>query len=427
VTGDDGRYSFSNLPAEGGYTVTPSKDGYTFEPASFSTDFLGYYDRTENFRAVRNTPVTVQVTSPSWFAQYTASATVTINAAASSTAGAITQVDFAYRTASGASFHIGTDTTAPYSFDWTNVPAGDYYVYAIATDSTGETNTSDATPITVNPAPSIVRINGQVTDGGGSGMSGLRVTLSGTRTATAVTNSMGYYVFGNLPAGGSYTVTAPANYTFTPPSYTFNNLTADELSVDFNTTSFNTAPSVALTSPTDGLIVNAPADITLSATASDSDGTVTRVSFYNGATLIGSDTSAPYSFVWGVTTPGTYTITAAAWDNGGLRTISSAVTITVKASSAQTGSPVIEGGGFASLLNASGQTWTPLEAGNHLAPSILTTSVTDGAQALALPIEWSEQSFDGLALEGDYDGDGQIDLAVYRPSDGRWYLLKSSS
>ena len=30
-----------------------------------------------------------------------------------------------------------------------------------------------------------------------------------------------------------------------------------------------------------------------------------------------------------------------------------------------------------------------------------------------------------LPVTGDYDGDGRDDIAVFRPSDGAWYLLQS--
>ena len=38
--------------------------------------------------------------------------------------------------------------------------------------------------------------------------------------------------------------------------------------------------------------------MTLSATATRLDGTVARVEFYNGSTLLNSDTAAPYAFTW---------------------------------------------------------------------------------------------------------------------------------
>jgi len=88
-------------------------------------------------------------------------------------------------------------------------------------------------------------------------------------------------------------------------------------------------PTVALTSPVTGTTFNAPATITLSATASDPGGTVSTVQFYNGATLLGSATNSPYSYTWSTVSPGIYTITAVATDNSGNKTTSAAVTITV--------------------------------------------------------------------------------------------------
>ena len=77
----------------------------------------------------------------------------------------------------------------------------------------------------------------------------------------------------------------------------------------------NSAPTITL-APISSTTVT-PATITLSATASDSDGTISRVEFYNGAALLGSDTIAPYSYTWSGVVLGTYNITAKAVDNSG--------------------------------------------------------------------------------------------------------------
>jgi chitinase len=90
-------------------------------------------------------------------------------------------------------------------------------------------------------------------------------------------------------------------------------------------------PVVALTQPTNGATFTAPATVNLAATASDADGSVTKVEFFNGAAKLGEDTTAPYSFTWGSVAAGTYTLTARATDNLGATTTSAASTVTVSA------------------------------------------------------------------------------------------------
>jgi regulation of enolase protein 1 (concanavalin A-like superfamily) len=94
----------------------------------------------------------------------------------------------------------------------------------------------------------------------------------------------------------------------------------------------NQLPSVSLTSPASGATFAALVTITVSATASDPDGTVARVDFYQGSTLIGSDTSSPYSITWPSVAAGTYSVVAIARDNAGGTTTSSARTVIVGSS-----------------------------------------------------------------------------------------------
>jgi hypothetical protein len=91
----------------------------------------------------------------------------------------------------------------------------------------------------------------------------------------------------------------------------------------------NNAPSVSITSPANNSSFGAPASITINATAADTDGSISSVAFYNGATLLGTDATSPYSFAWTNVAAGTYTLTARATDNGGAVTTSTAITISV--------------------------------------------------------------------------------------------------
>jgi hypothetical protein len=91
-----------------------------------------------------------------------------------------------------------------------------------------------------------------------------------------------------------------------------------------------TPPLVSLTSPANNSTFTAPANISLVASASDADGVVTSVNFYANGTLVGTSTSAPYSFAWQNVAHGTYTITAKATDDDGLVTTSGGITINVQ-------------------------------------------------------------------------------------------------
>ena len=91
----------------------------------------------------------------------------------------------------------------------------------------------------------------------------------------------------------------------------------------------NTPPSVSLTSPDPSDNYVALATIPVAATASDDDGTITRVDFYHGTTLIGSDTTSPYGVTWPDVLAGTYSLTAVAIDEDGTRIASIARSITI--------------------------------------------------------------------------------------------------
>ena len=105
----------------------------------------------------------------------------------------------------------------------------------------------------------------------------------------------------------------------------------------------NNAPSVSITSPSNNS--NLPAgtgSLTIQANASDSDGSVSSVKFFNGANLIATDSSAPFEATANGLTAGNYSFRALATDNQGA-TAESTVAVTV--ASPGTGGGGTGGGG----------------------------------------------------------------------------------
>ncbi|MGB8510305.1 MAG: S8 family serine peptidase, partial [Pyrinomonadaceae bacterium] len=96
----------------------------------------------------------------------------------------------------------------------------------------------------------------------------------------------------------------------------------------------NVAPNVSIVSPTSGFVTLQPANVKLTANAGDSDGTVGKVDFFNGATLIGtvpasSAVGNAFTFQWNNVLVGGYTLTAVATDNAGATTTSAPVSINI--------------------------------------------------------------------------------------------------
>src|SRR5690606_19053588 len=81
--------------------------------------------------------------------------------------------------------------------------------------------------------------------------------------------------------------------------------------------STNQPPVVNITNPADDAQFTTPASISITATATDPDGSITKVEFFNGTTKLGEDTSSPYSYNWNNVASGTYTIVVKATDNDG--------------------------------------------------------------------------------------------------------------
>lgn len=93
--------------------------------------------------------------------------------------------------------------------------------------------------------------------------------------------------------------------------------------------SANPAPTVTLTSPANNATFAVGATVNLTATASDANGTVSKVEFYAGNTKLEQISTAPYTYSWTNVAEGLYTLTAVATDNAGATTTSSPISIMV--------------------------------------------------------------------------------------------------
>ena len=95
----------------------------------------------------------------------------------------------------------------------------------------------------------------------------------------------------------------------------------------------NQAPTVSITSPAKGINYPTGSSVTITANASDPDGTVTQVQFYDNSTLVGTDTVG--SDGWSTTinniSAGSHIIAVRAMDDGGLNSPDAVLTFGVAA------------------------------------------------------------------------------------------------
>ena len=63
------------------------------------------------------------------------------------------------------------------------------------------------------------------------------------------------------------------------------------------TVTVNAGPTIALTNPANGAVFGRPVNLSLAASASDSDG-VARVDFYRNGSWLGRTTNTPHTFIW---------------------------------------------------------------------------------------------------------------------------------
>jgi len=97
----------------------------------------------------------------------------------------------------------------------------------------------------------------------------------------------------------------------------------------------NLRPLVTITNPANGSFVyvrSSDGGLTVSAIASDLDGTVTNVQFFAGTNKIGESAASPWTIRSSNLVSGTYVLTAVATDDSGAATLSAPVSIALSAS-----------------------------------------------------------------------------------------------
>jgi len=223
----------------------------------------------------------------------------------------------------------------------------------------------------------------------------------------------------------------------------------------------NVPPSVQITAPANNSVFFIGRSTFVAANASDADGSIQRVEFYDGSTLIGSDITAPYILGWNNAFGGVHEVTARAFDNSGVSATSAPVAVSFdppptgpiplgfnppsvtsptsgtvfNTFSTVTITATVGGGSYVTsrvefyvnttLVGTDTQFPFSIEVNNIPTGNysiFAKTIATSGAQRISPPVDISVSQ--PRRTPFDFDGDGIADIGVYRSGD--WYLQMSS-
>lgn len=135
-----GNVAINDLSISNNYGVNQYVRFYMIAPLSNNMP-----EEVEVYGALANQKPTASLTAPAYNAQFTEGNTIAITANATDSDGSIRKVEF-YQ----GDTWLGVDSTAPYSFNWANVPTGNYQLYCVATDNQNDSTESGYVNISVN-------------------------------------------------------------------------------------------------------------------------------------------------------------------------------------------------------------------------------------------------------------------------------------
>ena len=302
TTDYSGNYLFSVFN-NGTYTVTPSKNGYTFMPVSREVTVSGADVSGVNITA---TAVTYSI-SGTVTGAVQAGVTMMLSGAGSATTTTDSLGNYTFTGLSNGTYTV-TPGKSGYSFSPSSI-----LVKIVSADQRDINFTANVVTYSISGA--VVHK--------GSGLSGVTVTLSGNTSGSLTTDVSGNYTFTGL-SNGTYTVTpSKSGYIFTPSSREITISSTDVSNMNF--------VAVVATYSISGTVIGAvQSDVNMTLSGAGSGTTTTDASgnyAFNGlenGTYVVTPGKSEYTF-----TPGSREVTVAGVDISGVDFVSSVSSCTI--------------------------------------------------------------------------------------------------
>lgn len=281
-----------------------------------------------------NLKPTVTLTAPLGGTSLTSPATINLSAKAVDSDGTISKVEFYANDKL-----VKTEISAPYETSWSTSVAATYVIKAIAYDNAGASTTSSTASVTVkaaNISPTVTLISPK---SGASYSNPAAIPLTANAgDADGSIAKVEFYANGNLiktelasPYTTTWSTKIAGTYDIKAIAYDDKGATTSSSTAKVTVQAplaVNILPTVNITSPVNGQIIESIDGVKVSANATDKDGTIKKIEFFANGTLIGTQIDYPYWFNWNPV-PGSYQIKAKAYDETGAMAESAAVNLMV--------------------------------------------------------------------------------------------------
>jgi chitodextrinase len=267
----------------------------------------------------------VAITAPANNATVPVGSPITISANATDNGGIVEAVEFYVD-----GVLLSTDNSAPFSASYSPTP-GAHILTAIAFDNDCQVANSSAINISAQSnTPPTITVSAPA-----SAIAGTTVTLTAVANDSDGTiaqveffvNNISVGVDNSFPYSINYLTTLGAGQIVRAVATDNQGATANSNNVAMNVVA-NIPPSVAITAPSNGALFVAPEVVSITASASDSDGSIVQVEFFVDGISVGIDNASPFAASW-ASIVGEHTILAVATDNLGANSNSVQINISV--------------------------------------------------------------------------------------------------
>ncbi|MBN1115970.1 MAG: T9SS type A sorting domain-containing protein [Bacteroidales bacterium] len=278
------------------------------------------------YSSIPNTPPTVSISAPANATTVNKNEIVGIAATASDTDGSVNQVEFFVNGLS-----VGSDNAAPFTASWEALGTS-AEIYAIATDNQGATSQSASVTINVNdPNPTLVSVTAPTASelldlndflltanasDADQPVQSVDFIIDGIVIGTDTDGTDGWsFLLQNIAASG-ITLGSPVNVVARATNSDSEMVASAAVSATWE----NASPSLAISNPASFPFDLSLGDVlTITADASDVDGSITSVDFLINGTVVSTDNDGTdgFSYNYSAGSTGSVSVSVRATDNSG--------------------------------------------------------------------------------------------------------------